>query len=198
MNKAFVKEVDAEELTPGTEDEVGERRLPAGFKNYITPAGYARLRAELLDLMDRERPEVVKVVAWAASNGDRSENGDYIYGKRRLREIDRRMRFLGKRLDYAELVDPARQIGVDRVYFGARVTYARDDTPGELREEEVTIVGVDEFDPGRRHVSWISPIARALLKASPGDKVTLHSPLGPVGLEVLDVDYAWSVIATTG
>jgi len=188
MNKAFVREPEAEDLEAEGEEDDGTGGYPGGAKNYLTPGGHARLKAELLELIDRVRPEVVRVVAWAASNGDRSENGDYIYGKRRLREIDRRIRFLSKRLDRAEVVDPARQVGNERVYFGACVRYLREG----LSEEEVTIVGIDEVDPGRRHVSWISPIARALLKASPGDVVTLHSPSGPVELEVLQVDYTWS------
>jgi transcription elongation factor GreB len=153
-------------------------------KNYITPAGYARLRHELTELLDRERPELVRVVAWAASNGDRSENADYIYGKRRLREIDHRIRFLTKRLDMAMVVDPARA-GLDQVFFGATVTYRR----GDGSEQTISIVGEDEVDPARRRVSWISPIARALTKARAGDAVTLKSPAGDETLEVLTVDY---------
>ena len=191
MNKAFVREADGEALGAEPEDDPPGGGLPGGSKNYMTPQGHARLKAELLELIDRVRPEVVRVVAWAASNGDRSENGDYIYGKRRLREIDRRIRFLGKRLDAAEVVDPACQLGNERVYFGACVKYLREGAC----EEEVTIVGVDEVDPGRRHVSWISPIARALLRAVRGDVVTLHSPAGPIELEILDVDYAWTTRA---
>jgi transcription elongation factor GreB len=196
VNKAFVKETEGEEPggEPGAEpgDDARSVALPGGAKNYMTPQGHARLKAELLELIDRVRPEVVGVVAWAASNGDRSENGDYIYGKRRLREIDRRIRFLGKRLDAAEVVDPACQLGNNRVYFGACVKYLREGAC----EEEVTIVGVDEVDPGRRHVSWISPIASALLRASRGDVVTLHSPGGLIELEIVDVDYAWTTRAT--
>ena len=153
-------------------------------KNYITPAGYARLRHELGELLDRERPELVRTVAWAASNGDRSENADYIYGKRRLREIDRRIRFLTKRLEAADVIDPARA-GLDQVFFGATVTYARDGGS----ENKIAIVGQDEVDPSRGRVSWISPIARALSKARAGDCVTLRSPSGDETLEVLAVEY---------
>src|SRR5690348_17791576 len=156
MSKAFTKETDGDE-----DDEVSLPPLAKGAKNYITPAGYARLRAELLDLIDNERPKVVEAVHWAASNGDRSENGDYLYGKKRLREIDRRIRFLSKRLESAEIVDPARQTRRDQVFFGATVIYAASDGA----EKTVTIVGIDEVDPDRFRVSWISPIARALLKA---------------------------------
>jgi len=183
MNKAFVRE-DA----GGDEDEElsgGETPAVAGQKNYITPAGYARLRAELLQLIDVERPEVVRTVAWAASNGDRSENGDYIYGKRRLREIDRRIRFLTRRLDVAEVVDPARQAGLDQAFFGATVTYLRNGG----NEETVTIVGVDEVDPASGRVSWISPVAKALIKSREGDVVTLRTPAGVDELEVLGVVY---------
>ena len=164
MNKAFVKESD------GDDDDLdpGQTAIPAGSKNYITPAGHKRLRDELLSLIDVERPEVVRLVSWAASNGDRSENGDYIYGKRRLREIDRRIRFLTKRLDIAEVVDASRQESTDQVFFGATVDYATPD--GE--EHTITIVGIDEVNLDEGHVSWISPIARALLKAKIGDTVT--------------------------
>jgi transcription elongation factor GreB len=182
MNKAFVKESgeDADD-----DLDVALPEIPPGTKNYITPAGHKRLRDELLHLIDEERPEVVKLVSWAASNGDRSENGDYIYGKRRLREIDRRIRFLTKRLDLAEVVDSSRQENVDQVFFGATVDYAGAD--GETHT--VTIVGIDEVDLDRGHVSWISPIARALLKARIGDVVTLHTPAGPEQIDVLDVRY---------
>ena len=180
MSKAFLKESDAPE-----DDAVDPpAALPAGAKNYISPAGYARLDAERRQLVQVERPEVVKVVSWAASNGDRSENGDYIYGKRRLREIDRRVRFLIKRLESAEIVDAAGR-DTDQVFFGATVAL-RSDT-GAARE--VTIVGMDEVDPARGRVSWISPIARALLKARAGDVVTLATPAGSEKLEVLDVRY---------
>jgi transcription elongation factor GreB len=159
--------------------------LPRGTKNYISPAGHARLRAELKRLLDEERPELVRTVAWAASNGDRSENGDYIYGKRRLREIDRRIRFLTQRLDNAEVVDPSLRPHTDQVYFGATVTYV----DGEGEACTVTIVGMDEVDPPRKRVSWIAPIARALLKARVGDTVSFESPRGREELEVLDVRY---------
>ena len=179
MSKAFVRE-DAE--APEAAESAGPS-LPAGGKNYITPAGYARLKAELKQLVDVERPEVVRTVSWAASNGDRSENGDYIYGKKRLREIDRRVRFLIKRLEGAEVVD-ARGRDTDQVFFGATVRVrAREG------EREVTIVGVDEVDPARGHVSWISPVARALLKAREGDSVTVRTPGGDETLQILEVSY---------
>ncbi len=180
MNKAFVKESDDEE-----ELEVEVALLPQGVKNYLTPGGYAGLRAELLKLIDVDRPEVVKIVSWAASNGDRSENGDYIYGKRRLREIDRRIRFLTKRLDLAEVVDPALQENTDRVFFGATVSL-RDEKGAE---SEVTIVGVDEAVPLEGRISWVAPMARALLKARIGDVVNLVTPDGRHELEILDVRY---------
>jgi len=161
MNKAFVKESSDDD-----DDELAGAlpQIPAGAKNYITPAGYQRIRAELLQLIDVDRPEVVKVVHWAASNGDRSENGDYIYGKRRLREIDRRIRFLTKRMDLAEVVDPTVHHGSDQVFFGATVRYAN--TAGE--EHTVTIVGIDELDPLHGKISWIAPVARALTKTHVG------------------------------
>ncbi|MEM5382306.1 transcription elongation factor GreB [Paraburkholderia phymatum] len=182
MNKAFVKE-----STDENDDdlEAAQPDVPAGAKNYITPAGYRRLRDELLHLIDDERPEVVKLVSWAASNGDRSENGDYIYGKRRLREIDRRIRFLTKRIDLAEVVQSSRQENTDQVFFGATVEYATED--GETHT--VKIVGIDEVNLDEGHVSWISPVARALLKAKIGDQVTLHTPAGPQTIDVLDVIY---------
>lgn len=181
MNKAFVKETDQDD----DDDVVQAPAIPAGSKNYMTPAGYQRIKDELLQLIDVERPEVVKVVHWAASNGDRSENGDYIYGKRRLREIDRRIRFLTKRLDLAEVVDPSVHHGSDQIYFGATVTYANEH--GE--ENTITIVGIDEFDPLKGKVSWISPIARTITKAREGDVVTLHTPTGVEELEILEVSY---------
>jgi transcription elongation factor GreB len=165
------------------EDDV-DAGIPGGFTNYITPAGRQRLQDELNRLWKVDRPKLVDVIAWAASNGDRSENGDYIYGKRKLREIDRRIRFLGKRLDSAVVVDNAGKEH-DRVYFGATVTYA--DENGD--EHTVSIVGVDEIDLAKGRVSWISPIATALLKASVGDTVTLRTPRGPEELEILDVRY---------
>ena len=157
---------------------------PQGAKNYITPAGYARLKNELQHLLDRERPELVKVIAWAASNGDRSENADYIYGKRRLREIDRRIRFLNQRLEIAEVIDPARP-GLEQVFFGATVIYRG--ARGAPRT--VSIVGQDEVDPLHGRISWISPVARALNKAREGDIVTLRTPAGIDELEVLEVRY---------
>ncbi len=181
MNKAFVRESDSEddeELEPSL-------KLPAGTRNYITPAGHVRLKSELEELVKRERPKVVEVVAWAASNGDRSENGDYIYGKRRLREIDRRIRFLTKRLDIAEIVDPLRQGDNDQVFFGACVTVA--DADGN--ENTYTIVGVDEADVARGRISWISPLARALIKSREGDSVRFQSPLGIREIDIVEVIY---------
>jgi len=179
MSKAFLKEPDAEQEDAGSEPAV----LPVGSKNYISPAGYARLNAERRQLVEVERPEVVRVVSWAASNGDRSENGDYIYGKRRLREIDRRVRYLIKRLENAEIVDSAGRES-DQVFFGATVALRAGGG-----ERTVTIVGVDEVDPAHGRVSWISPIARALLKARVGDVVTLATPAGTETLEIMDVSY---------
>ena len=180
MSKAFTKETDADD-----DDELSLPPLPAGGKNYITPEGYARLKAELLELIDNERPKVVEVVHWAASNGDRSENGDYHYGKKRLREIDRRIRFLTKRLEIAEISDPAVHHGSDQVFFGATVTYIDSSGSGQT----VTILGIDEADSARHQVSWISPIARALLKARIGDEVKLATPGGPKDIEVMQVSY---------
>jgi transcription elongation factor GreB len=181
MSKAFVKEgEDAEE-----EDDFEAPTLPAGTKNYMTLDGYRAMKAELLRLLDDERPEVVRTVSWAASNGDRSENGDYIYGKKRLREIDRRIRSLTRRLDAAEVVDVAAREATDQVFFGACVEYQT--SAGQ--KGEVTIVGVDEVDPARRRVSWVSPIARALIKAREGDSVQFATPSGPETIEVLRVRY---------
>jgi transcription elongation factor GreB len=182
MNKAFTKEPDAAD---DDDDGPSLPPLPAGGKNYITPAGYARLRAEFLQLIDEERPKVVEVVHWAASNGDRSENGDYLYGKKRLREIDRRIRFLTKRLDIAEVADPSLHHGSDQIFFGATVTYAN--SKGE--ERTITIKGIDEVDHLHGEVSWVSPIARALLKAREGDEVSLMTPGGVETLEVIEVRY---------
>ncbi|NDC61582.1 MAG: transcription elongation factor GreB [Betaproteobacteria bacterium] len=179
MNKVLTSEApsdDEEDLAPA---------VPAGTKNYMTPQGYANMRAELLSLIDDERPKVVEMVHWAASNGDRSENGDYIYGKKRLREIDRRIRFLTKRLELASVTDPSVHHGNDQVFFGATVTYA--DAQGKV--SKVTILGIDEADSLQAQVSWVSPIARALLKARVGDVVKLQSPLGMQDLEVLQVTY---------
>ncbi len=181
MNKAFTRESEPED----DDLPAGASPVPAGARNYITPAGYARLRAELLQLIDDERPRVVEVVHWAASNGDRSENGDYLYGKKRLREIDRRIRFLTKRLEIAEVTDPSVHYGRDQVFFGASVRYA--DVNGQARE--VTILGIDEADSAQGQVSWIAPIARALLKAREGDVVKLQTPAGPQEIEVLQVRY---------
>jgi len=182
MSKAFVRESDVDD-----EDDVAAvPEIPAGARNYITPAGHRRLKDELLQLLNVERPEVVRTVSWAASNGDRSENGDYIYGKKRLREIDRRIRFLTKRLDAAEVVDPATRPPTDQIFFGATVHYL----DGAGREQEITIVGIDEVDPARGRVSWISPIARAITRAREGDRVPLRTPAGTETLEILDVRYA--------
>ena len=181
MSKAFTRETDAE-----PDDDLDEPSpLPSGVKNYMTPRGFQRLRDELQHLARVERPKVVETVSWAAGNGDRSENGDYIYGKKRLREIDRRIRFLSKRLEVAEVVDPAQQKNRDRVFFGATVTYAN----SKGAENTVTIVGVDEADLDRGEVSWVSPIARALLKAEEGDTVELRTPAGIEVIEVLEIRY---------
>jgi transcription elongation factor GreB len=183
MNKAFTRERERD----GEDDDDGDVASPpaVGGKNYITPQGYARLRTELMHLIDEERPQVVEVVHWAASNGDRSENGDYIYGKKRLREIDRRIRFLTKRLEIAEVVDPAVHHGSDQVFFGATVRYAE----ASGHERTVTIMGIDEAESAKGQVSWIAPIARALLKAHEGDVVRLATPAGVQEIEVLEVSY---------
>jgi transcription elongation factor GreB len=182
MNKAFTRETDA---VDDDDDDVTPPALPQGARNYLTPAGYARLREELMSLLDVERPKVVEVVSWAAKNGDRSENGDYLYGKKRLREIDRRIRFLTKRLDIAEVVDPSVHHGRDQVFFGATVTYAN----GHGDERTITIKGIDEADSSHGEVSWIAPISRALLKAKVGDEVSLVTPGGVERIEVLEVRY---------
>ncbi|MEO7008715.1 MAG: transcription elongation factor GreB [Caldimonas sp.] len=185
MNKAFTREADSDADDIPEDEEPAALLLPQGARNYITPAGYRRLRAELLGLLDDERPKVVEVVSWAAKNGDRSENGDYLYGKKRLREIDRRIRFLTRRLDIAEVVDPSLHHGGDQVFFGATVRYVN-----RLDEERtITIKGVDEADSSRGEVSWIAPIARALLKARVGDEVQLATPGGAERIEVLEVGY---------
>lgn len=181
MNKAFVKESDDSD----DDLEGALPAIPAGAKNYMTPEGHRRMKEELLRLIDVDRPEVVRIVSWAASNGDRSENGDYIYGKRRLREIDRRIRFLTKRLDLAEVVDPSVHHGRDQVFFGATVSY--ENQAGE--EHTVTIVGIDELDPLNGKISWISPVARALTKAREGDSVVLKTPAGLDELTILEVSY---------
>jgi len=185
MSKAFTKESDTETHTDSDDDEVRLPPLPAGGKNYITPVGYARLRDELLDLIDNERPKIVDVVHWAASNGDRSENGDYLYGKKRLREIDRRIRFLTKRLEIAAITDPSVHFGNDQIFFGATVTYA--DETG--LERSVKIMGIDEANSAQGEVSWISPIARTLLKAREGDALKLVMPDRVGEIEVLTVRY---------
>jgi transcription elongation factor GreB len=158
---------------------------PAPVKNYVTPGGYARLKKEVHELLDVERPQLVKVVAWAASNGDRSENADYLYGKKRLREIDRRIRHLTRRLDQAVVVDPAARGETEQIFFGATVTYL----DGAGAEHTISIVGIDEVDTGARRVSWIAPIARAFLKRSAGDVVTLVTPGGEETLEIVSVRY---------
>lgn len=177
MSKAFVRESDGAEAPP-------PEPAPAPARNYITPAGYARLKAELKHLAETERPEMVKTVAWAASLGDRSENADYLYGKKRLREIERRMRFLIKRLEAAEVVDSAGR-DTDQVFFGSTVRIRN----GKGEERTVAIVGADEVDPAKGRVSWISPVAEALLKAREGDRVTLRTPAGEEPLEILEVRY---------
>ncbi len=179
MSKAFTKDTDRDD------EDLERPPLPAGGKNYITPAGFARLKAELLNLIDNERPRVVEVVHWAASNGDRSENGDYLYGKKRLREIDRRIRFLTRRLEIAEVSDPSIHHGGEQVFFGATVRYLQEDGQAQT----ITIVGIDEADSLAGQVSWISPVARALLKARIGDEVPLQTPKGLQMLEVLEVSY---------
>ena len=184
MSKAFTKESDVDDDDP---DE-GASPLPVGSKNYITPGGHKRLKDEFDYLLKKDRPTVTAAVSWAAKNGDRSENADYQYGKKRLREIDRRLRFLTKRLDSAEMVDPAVPRDDDiaeQVFFGATVTYAR--ANGD--ENTITIVGIDEIDLARNYISWISPLARALMKARPGDVVTLRAPGGIEELDVIAVCY---------
>jgi transcription elongation factor GreB len=176
-------DLERERAQAGDDDEAPPA-LPDGAKNYITPAGHARLKRELQSLLDQERPALVKVIAWAASNGDRSENADYIYGKRRLREIDRRIRFLTKRLEIAEVIDPANR-NVDQIFFGATVRYV----DSKRAERTVSIVGQDEVDPPRHRISWVSPVARALTKAREGDVVTLRTPAGVEELEILEIRY---------
>lgn len=180
MNKAFTKETDESD-----DDEPQTAALDASVKNYITATGYARIRAELLDLIDCQRPQVVEIVHWAASNGDRSENGDYIYGKKRLREIDRRIRFLTKRLSIAQVIDPSVHHGSDQIFFGATVVYA--DEHGQ--ERRITILGIDEVDSAQDQVSWVSPIAKTLLKARVGDVLQLTTPVGQSEIEVFSVTY---------
>jgi transcription elongation factor GreB len=182
MNKAFTREAEQDEEL----ESEGASPLPAGSKNYITPGGHGRLMAEFLWLMDKERPQVTAIVSWAAGNGDRSENGDYIYGKKRLREIDKRIHFLTKRMEIAEVVDPATPRDDEtQIFFGATVTFASQ----KGGKKTVSIVGVDEIDTGRGYISWISPMARALIKAREGDTVTLRAPGGAEELEILEVKY---------
>ncbi len=181
MSKAFTKENDED----NGDDDLQLPAIPVGGKNYITPQGYATLRSELLSLMDDERPKVVEIVHWAASNGDRSENGDYLYGKKRLREIDRQIRFLTQRLEIAEITEPSVHFGNDQIFFGATVTYV-DDTG---TERTVTITGIDEANSALGEVSWISPIARTLLKAREGDELKLVMPERVATIEVLKVRY---------
>ena len=180
MNKAFVKESEDD-----AEDDAPEAQLPSGTKNYMTVRGHAQIRAEFEHLVKVERPAIVQVVSWAAGNGDRSENGDYIYGKKRLREIDRRIRFLTKRLETAVIVDPADQRNCDQVFFAATVTVC--DAKGT--EETYQIVGIDEANAQEGRISWISPLARALLKAREGDTVRFDSPGGLRELDVIEVRY---------
>ncbi|CAM8624172.1 COG0782 Uncharacterized conserved protein, YhbC family [Comamonadaceae bacterium] len=180
MSKAFTKESD-----DADDDELQLPALPAGGKNYITPQGFAKLRDELLDLIDNERPKIVDIVHWAASNGDRSENGDYLYGKKRLREIDRRIRFLTKRLEIAEVTDPSLHHSNQQIFFGATVTYVDDQDV----ERTITIKGIDEANSAAGEVSWISPIARTLLKAREGDELKLVMPDRVCAIEVLRVQY---------
>ena len=185
MNKAFTRESEASD---DADDVEAMSPLPVGARNYMTPGGFARLSAELEHLVQKERPELVATVAWAAGNGDRSENGDYIYGKKRLREIDRRIRFLIKRLDAAEVVDPARprdEEAAGQVFFGATVDVISQ--RGEQRT--ISIVGVDEIDTARGYISWVSPMARALLKAREGDTVTMRTPAGVEEIDVVEVRY---------
>ena len=180
MSKAFTRETEDDGDEPSSLPAI-----PAGTKNYITPAGYRRLKEEYMYLLDVERPALVQTVHWAASNGDRSENGDYIYGKKRLREIDRRLRFLAKRLENSEVIDPARRQGCEQVFFGATVTVCH----GDGTERTYSIVGIDEANASKGHISWISPLARTLLKARADDAVILHLPDGVEELVVVEVTY---------
>ena len=184
MSKAFTREDDAPaDDYEGDEDE--SNPIPPGSKNYMTPLGWRRMRDELTWLVKTERPNVTSVVSWAAKLGDRSENADYQYGKKRLREIDRRIRYLTKRLEAAEVVDPSTREETDQVFFGATVTYAT----SEGGEQTVRIVGIDEMDPSRHYVSWVSPVARALIKAREGDTVNLRTPAGDQEIEIIEVRY---------
>jgi transcription elongation factor GreB len=184
MSKAFTREDDAPE--EDFDADAGEANpIPPGSKNYLTPAGWKRMRDEVAWLVKTERPQVTSVVSWAAKLGDRSENADYQYGKKRLREIDRRIRYLTKRLEATEVVDPSTREDTDQVFFGATVRYATQ----EGEEQTVRIVGIDEMDPARHYVSWVSPVARALIKAREGDTVSLHTPAGEQRIEILEVRY---------
>ena len=180
MSKAFTREtdIDDDDLTPLP-------AIPPGTKNYITPAGFRRMKDEYKQLWDVERPALVQTISWAASNGDRSENGDYIYGKKRLREIDRRLRFLAKRLENSEVIDPEQRKDCEQVFFGATVTVCH----GDGTERTYSIVGVEEADVGRGHISWVSPLARTLLKARADDTVLLQLPNGVEELVVVEVIY---------
>lgn len=181
MSKAFTTETD-DDQDPDIEEA---ETIPADVKNYMTPYGFSVLQEELRVLLRDERPKVVEIVSWAAGNGDRSENGDYIYGKRRLREIDRRLRYLSKRLESAEVVDPKKQQNLDRVFFGATVTYAREDDSLQT----VTLVGVDEADMNVGKISWLSPVAKALMKLRVGDSATLRTANGAEVIEVQEISY---------
>ncbi len=183
MSKAFTREND--NADDDDDESSALPAIPAGTKNYMTPAGYRRLKDEYMQLLDVERPTTVQVVSWAAGNGDRSENGDYIYGKRRLREIDRRLRFLAKRMENSEVIDPAQRQGCEQVFFGATVTVCHED--GE--ERSYSIVGVDEANASKGHISWVSPLARALLKARADDAVKLQLPHGVEEIVVVEVVY---------
>ncbi len=180
MSKAFTREND-----DADDDELALPAIPAGTKNYITPTGYRRLKDEYMQLLDVERPALVQTGAWAASNGDRSENGDYIYGKKRLREIDRRLRFLAKRLENSEVIDPMQRQGCEQVFFGATVTVCH----GDGSERTYSIVGIDEADAGCGRISWVSPLARALLKTRADDTIMLPLPGGVEELVVVEVAY---------
>ncbi len=183
MSKAFTKESDGD----GPEDDLDDipDEIPFGQKNLMTPTGYETLRVELDWLLRDERPRITEIVSWAAGNGDRSENGDYLYNKKRLREIDRRIRYLTKRLESAEVVDPRLQQGIEQVFFGATVTYVREDNT----ELTVHLVGVDEADLDKGKINWLSPVARALLKSRAGDEVEVRVEGKKEFIEVLDVQY---------
>ena len=182
MSKAFTKEGDGPEDEP---EHDAPDPLPPHVKNYMTPQGFTALRAELKQLMRVERPKVVEIVSWAASLGDRSENGDYLYNKRRLREIDRRVRYLTKRIESAEVVDPRQQQHLEQIFFGATVTYLHE----EEHERTVTLVGIDEADVENGKINWISPVGQALLKKKVGDKLTLRTAEGAQRIEVLEITY---------